>query len=216
MFTSSTRDRSARYARIASLLVATLAACNRSDRTTTQETGDSMATAMPSTADSASMGTTGGTLSDVDVVQTVMAASSADSATGALAVERAASADVKQYGRDMQREHGELNERLEKVATSLGSPGAAASMSMMVDSLRNEGNAVMGRLRGLEGAAFDSAYIAHAAQAHSGLLRALNDRFLPQATNGELRTLLTRARDDVQQHLERARTLRAGSTTPNR
>lgn len=212
MFTSSSIVRSGRYARIASLLVATFAACNRSDRTTTQETGDSMASATPP-ADSDAVGVTSGTLADVEVVQTLMTASSNDSAAGVLAEERGSAADVKQFGRDMQREHGALNEQLNRVATSLG---ASAAPVLVADSLRSEGTAALGRLRALDDVAFDSAYIAHAERAHASTLQLLNDRLLPQATNGELRTLLTQARDAVQAHLERARTLRAQPIPSNR
>ena len=143
--------------------------------------------------------------SDANIVALLDAVNAADSASGALAVERARGAEVKEFGRAMMRDHHGLREQGRALASKL----RLTPEPVPNDSSAQVHEAAMAQLRGLPADRFDAAWIAHEVGAHQRALDIVRTA-AREADNAELRTLATNAAPVVQRHLDRAKALQAG------
>ena len=120
---------------------------------------------------------------------------------GRLAVDKAASADVKSFGQMMIDDHSKANTELAGLASQKG-------VSLPTD-LPAEHKAAHDRLARLSGADFDRTYMSHMVQAHE---KAVN-LFQTESKNGrdaDARAWAAKTLPTLQQHLTRAREI-AGS-----
>lgn len=96
--------------------------------------------------------------------------------TGSLAATRAARQDVKDFGALLVKDHQDVLDSARALATKLKvSPTPAAADY----PLKVAHEAAMLRLKGLDGAAFDSAFLEHEAAYHKAFIEAVNKSFLP-------------------------------------
>ena len=140
---------------------------------------------------------------DANIVALLDEANKADSATGAYAVGKASSADVKAFARMMMGEHHALRVQGLSLAKKLSvTPDAPAE-----DPVTGAGKSEMDALRSAgSGAAFDRAYMEQEVAIHKAVI-ALADRAHDDTSNGELQALIEKAKPTIQKHLDRAEEL---------
>jgi putative membrane protein len=158
---------------------------------------DSMAMA----ADTASSGSTEpGTLSDANIVALLDEANAADSASGAFALTKATSPDVKAFAKLMMGEHHALRAQGQQLAKRLNvTPELPAN-----DPLKPAAQSEMTALRGApKGAQFDRTYIEQEIAMHKAVLD-LAGKAHDQAQNEDLKKLIEQAKPVIEKHLNRA------------
>jgi putative membrane protein len=164
---------------------------------------DTSAGAMTSgAADTASMagGAQPGALTDANIVALLDEANMADSASGAYAVTKATSPDVKAFAKLMMGEHHALRAQGQQLAKRLGvTPELPAN-----DPLKPAAESEMAALKGAaKGAAFDRTYIEQEIGIHKAVLD-LAGKAHDAAQNEELKKLIEQAGPVIQKHLDRA------------
>ncbi|HSJ76785.1 MAG TPA: DUF4142 domain-containing protein [Gemmatimonadales bacterium] len=153
-------------------------------------------------ADTASMagGAQPGALSDANIVALLDEANMADSASGAYAVTKATSPDVKAFAKLMMGEHHALRAQGQQLAKRLGvTPELPAD-----DPLKPAAQSEMTALKGAaKGAAFDRTYIEQEIGIHKAVLD-LAGKAHDAAQNEELKKLIEQAGPVIQKHLDHA------------
>jgi putative membrane protein len=76
-------------------------------------------------------------------------------------------------------------------------------------SLKSGGDANLKTLKGLNGAAFDKAYVDHEVTYHQAVLDAIDKTLIPGAKNEELKALLVKVWPAFVSHLEHAKHLQS-------
>lgn len=200
----------------ACLGIALAAGCKgRSDTATTgggatPPAADSSATGMTPAATDTAMANNS-PMTDANIVALLDEANKADSAAGAYAVGKAASADVKAFAKMMMGEHHALRAQGQALAKKLNvtpeppadDPVAAAGASEM-SALKAAG----------KGAAFDRVYIDQEVTIHKAVID-LADKAHGDAKSEELKKLIEAAKPTIQKHLDKAEALQktVGKTT---
>ena len=148
-----------RYALVAAVCLGTLTAAACKPRTNDGETNP--------TATGDTTKASASTLTDANIVALLDEANKADSAAGAFAVKKAASADVKSFAKMMMGEHHALRVQGEALAKKLNvTPEAPAD-----DPVKTAGASEMAALQSAaKGAAFDSTYIDQEIAIHKAVL----------------------------------------------
>jgi putative membrane protein len=201
--------RSARLALMSAAWLTALAAGACKGRTNTADTGqagapaatDTNATAMAAPADTAMAAKA--PLTDANIVALLDEANKADSATGAFALTKASSKDVKAFAKMMMGEHHALRVQGLALAKKLKvTPEAPAD-----DPVKAAGSAEMAALQSAgSGAAFDKAYIDQEITIHQAVLD-LAQKGHDQTQTAELKALIEKAKPVIQKHLDRAQAI---------
>jgi putative membrane protein len=180
------------------LAVVGVAACKgRADSDRTTATADSIGTIPSDTAQSPPA--TAGGLTDANIVALLDEANAADSATGAFALGRASSPDVKGFAKLMMGEHHALRAQGQQLAQRLGvTPEPPAD-----DPLKPAVESEMAALRAAPKGQFDQMYIEQEIGIHKAVLD-LAGKAHDQTQNAELKTLIEQAKPVIEKHLERA------------
>ena len=76
-------------------------------------------------------------------------------------------------------------------------------------SLKTGGDKNLENLKGLKGAEFDKAYVAHEVAYHQQVLDAMDQVLIPSAQNAELKALLVKVRPAFEAHLAHAKKIDA-------
>jgi putative membrane protein len=198
-----------RHTPYAALCAAALVAgCAKGDKTAdSARKADSAATAMtppaPAMADTAHPAAAAPAMSDANIFATLDAANVADSSEGAIVAQKATSADVKAFGRQMMRDHHAMRKEGMDLAKKLNvtpQPPAGDNSAAMASAWRDSLTAMP------KGPAFDKAYIDHAVADHQSVLTTL-DAALASAQDPQLKDLLTKAKPKVQEHLDKAKAI---------
>lgn len=128
------------------------------------------------TSDDSTVGTTGNAVGagDRDFVDDLTIAGMAEVELGKMAMERAANAEVKQFGDMMVKDHSKAGEELKQVAMQHSIP--------MPSGLDQKHNDLKNKLSGLRGAEFDREYMNAMVAGHEDVVdrlqtRASEDRF---------------------------------------
>lgn len=187
-------------ARIAllTLLVAGAAACAAEDEALDEAATEEVSVA-PADAPAAAPA-----LTDPQIAHVAVTANTIDVEAGRLAESRTQNAEVRSFAQTMITDHTAVNEQAAALAQRLGVTPEENDISR---SLQSDAESARAQLEGLQGAAFDSAYVAREVTYHQAVLDALDQTLIPATTNAELRTLLTQVRPAIAAHLEHARTL---------
>ncbi len=143
-------------------------------------------------------------LNDAEIAHVAVTANAIDVDMAGLAATRAASADVGNFARTMITDHTAVNKQAALLAGRLGVTPQSNPVSA---SLQASANSVRIQLAALKGPAFDRAYITREVAYHQAVLDALDGLLIPEASNSELRDLLTSVRPAIAAHLEHARRL---------
>jgi putative membrane protein len=150
-------------------------------------------------------------LDDPTIVAIFDAANTADIETGQLAAERGASKEVREFGAMLVTAHRQVRQQGRDLAAKL----AVTPTPPKDDASAKAHAAAMTRLRGLEGAAFDQAFLQHEVDFHRSVLDAVRTTLLPAIRNAELRELVVKVAPAFEGHMLGAqhlqRRLAAGS-----
>ena len=188
--------------RLAGLTFAVLAltACGKGDN----NAADSTAASSTAAGDTAAVGTTGsGTWSDANIVALLDEANMADSASGAIAATKGTSSAVREYGRQMMRDHHTLRTQGAALAKKLNvTPQAPSDDPLMGDAQKNADN-LNSTAKGKD---FDKAYIDGEVDMHKKVLETAT-KGMNQAQNTELKNLIQKAAPLIQAHLDKAESI---------
>ena len=202
--------RQARLTVLAAASLSALASGACKSRSSDTDTGraevsaaDSAGSGMAAAADTAATATATATLSDANIVALLDEANTSDSAAGAFALGKAASADVKSFAKMMMGEHHALRVQGQALAKKLGvTPEAPAS-----DPVQAATSAEMSALQAAgKGAAFDRVYIDQEVTIHQAVLDLAGQAHDATKTE-ELKALIEKAKPTIQKHLDRAEEL---------
>jgi putative membrane protein len=151
----------------------------------------------------------GESINDAQIAAIVVTANQVDVDAGRLAASRATSQEVRRFAELMVTDHTSVN----KSATDLASRLKVTPQdNPTAQSLKTGGEKNLVRLKTLQGAAFDKAYIDHEVAYHQQVLDALDKTLIPGAANADLKALLVKVRPAFVAHLEHARSLQAFRT----
>ncbi len=136
-------------------------------------------------------------LDDATIVAIFDAANTADIETGSLAAKQGASADVRDFGAMLVRDHKQVRQLGRDLAAKLHvTPTPPAN-----DQAGRDHAAAMKRLRGLHGAQFDHAFLQHEVAFHKAVIDAINATLLPAIANAELKALVVKVAPAFQAHM---------------
>jgi putative membrane protein len=154
-------------------------------------------------------------LDDPTIVAIFDAANTADMETGALAEQRAASKEVRDFGAMLVRDHRMVRQQGRDLTAKLG----VTPTPPKDDQSAKDHAAAMARLRSLQGAEFDRAFLQYEAAFHQAVIDAVTTTLLPAIQNPELKALVEEVAPAFQAHLKMAQELEkklAGGTTGDR
>jgi putative membrane protein len=143
-------------------------------------------------------------LTDPQIAMIAVVAGNVDIETGKLAVEKAHDKQVKDFAELMVRDHTAVNEKAAALAKKLGVTPEETDTSK---SLKADGDKVIAKLKTLEGAEFDKAYVDNEVTYHDAVIGVLKKTLVPNTKNAELKSLLESAAPIFDAHLEHARAI---------
>jgi putative membrane protein len=171
-------------------------------------TGDTGIGMTPDTGVAAGMADTGvvaapAGLTDANIVYILDAANRVDSAAGSIAATKGTNSEVREYGQMMARDHHQLRQQGQELATRLGvTPAPPAG-----DTAQANFDRIMAMLNGAaKGRDFDKAYIDHEVGYHKVVLETATAA-MAAAQNAELKNLIQKAAPVIQAHLDRAQAI---------
>ena len=185
------------------------AAAGRTDTSSMSMDTSSAMSSHDSTA-AASASALGG-LSDANIVALLDEANMADSASGAFALKKATSPEVKQFAKMMMGEHHALRLQGQQLAKRLNVTPEMPSSDPFKAAVQAEMTALQGAAKG---AAFDRTYI----QQEIGIHKAVIDvatKAHDAAQNAELKKLIEQAKPVIEKHLNRAEAIQKKLGTPS-
>ena len=147
------------------------------------------------------------TLTDSNIVAIASAAHQAEIEASQIAIGKSMSAEIKTFANMMVADH---TAALEKTK-ALGIPAEDNDDSK---KLKSDAIGASERLKGLDGADFDKAYLEMMVSDHKNVLTALDKQLIPNAKNSALKQLLKDFRPKVAQHLKHAEELAKKTTAP--
>ena len=118
-----------------------------------------------------------------------------------LARRKGVSAPVLAYARDLEREHGANQSKTRFIA---GQAGINPYESDDVQQVRQRANAELSLLRGLDGAAFEEAFVEAMVQLNRDAVSVVDDVLLPASDNATVQGHLRKARERFAGNLDRA------------
>ena len=139
---------------------------------------------------------------DAQIAAIVVTANQVDIDAGKLAESKGKNKDVKAFGKMMVTDHTGVNKSAKDLVTKLhvkpeDNPTSQSLKAGGVDNVQ--------KLKGLQGAAFDKAYVDHEVAYHQQVLDAMDKTLIPSAQNAELKALLVKVRPAFVAHLEHAK-----------
>lgn len=179
-----------------------LGACTKKE----SATGDTGLAVMTDTmpggqmADTGMAGMAAASLTDANIVYLLDRANMMDSATGSVAATKGTSAEVRDFGKRMMRDHHQLRQQGADLAKKLSvTPAPPAN-----DTTQAHMDKVMSNLNGAaKGMDFDKTYIDSEVETHKAVLEMATNA-MNQAQNAELKNLIQKAAPLLQAHLDAA------------
>ena len=142
-------------------------------------------------------------LDDPTIVAIFDAANTADMETGALAAERGASKEVRDFGAMLARDHRQVRQLGRDLAKKLD----VTPTPPKPDQGAKDHAVAIAKLRALSGPAFDHAFLQHEAAFHRAVIDAVQTTLLPAIQNAELKALVTQVAPAFQAHMVAAENL---------
>jgi putative membrane protein len=174
-------------------------ACGRSENAGTDTTG-------AATADTAGMGAmpaTNAAWTDANIFALLDEANAADSAHGAIASTKGTSAAVRDYGRQMMRDHHTLRAQGEALAKRLNITPAPPPGDTLPAFAQRVSDMLGTTAKGND---FDKAYIDHEVEMHKHVLDVAT-RAMDAAQSTELKNMIQKAAPAIQGHLDKAQSI---------
>lgn len=144
-------------------------------------------------------------INDAQIASIVVTANQVDIDAGKVA-ESMGSDQVKEFGKQMVKDHTSVNKQAVDLATKLKVTPQDNPTSM---ALKEGGAKNVAHLKMLKGKAFDKAYIDNEVAYHQQVLDAVDKTLIPGAKNEELKALLVKVRPAFVAHLEHAKMLQS-------
>jgi len=129
----------------------------------------------------------GAALDDPTIVAIFDAANTADIETGELGAKMGSTKAIRDFGAMLARDHKTVRQQGRDLAKKLG---VTPTPPKDDDSVRQHA-AVMKKLRSLEGAEFDKAFLENEVGYHDAVIAAVQKTLLPAIQNAELKNLVT-------------------------
>ena len=145
-------------------------------------------------------------ITDAQIAAIVVTANQVDIDAGKLAAATSSNPEVKKFAETMVSDHTAVNKSAVELVTKLGVKPESNATSQ---SLAAGGEQNLAKLKQLEGAAFDQAYVDHEVAYHQAVIDAIRNTLIPGATNPELKALLVKVSPAFDAHLEHAKMLQA-------
>jgi putative membrane protein len=142
-------------------------------------------------------------LDDPTIVAIFDAANTADIETATLAAERGSSKEVRDFGAMLARDHKQVRQQGRDLAAKL----RVTPTPPKDDQGAKDHAAAMTRLRGLQGPAFDRAFLQHEAAFHKAVIDAVTATLLPAIQNPDLKTLVVQVAPAFEAHMIAAQNL---------
>jgi putative membrane protein len=142
-------------------------------------------------------------LDDATIVAIFDNANTADIETGTLAARRGHSAEVRQFGAMLARDHKMVRQQGRELAKKLG----VTPTPPKDDQGARDHAALIRQLEGLKGSEFDQAFLQHEADFHRNVISAVESTLLPAIDNEELKALVLKVAPAFQAHMEMAQSL---------
>jgi putative membrane protein len=146
----------------------------------------------------------GGGPTDAQIAAIVVTANQVDIDAGKLAASKSSTKEVKEFAERMVTDHTGVNKAATELVTKLK---VKPEQNPTSTSLKKSGDDTLKRLQGLNGAAFDKAYVDNEVTYHQSVLDAVDKTLIPSAKNEELKALLVKVRPAFVAHLEHAKHL---------
>jgi putative membrane protein len=143
---------------------------------------------------------------DAQIAAIVVTANQVDIDAGKLAAKRSHSADVKAFAQLMITDHSGVNKSAVEMVTKLK---VTPEDNPTSQSLKAGGDQNLTNLKGLNGEAFDKAYVDHEVAYHEQVIDAVNKVLIPSAQNAELKALLIKVQPVFVAHLDHAKKIQA-------
>jgi putative membrane protein len=140
-------------------------------------------------------------VSDAQIAQIVVTANSIDIDNGKIALKQSKTPSVDEFANLMIKDHTAVNDKAKALVTRLGVKPAPSDTSK---SLQDAADKEQAKLRGMNGAAFDHAYLENEVAYHKQVLGAIGDVLIPNAQNAELKQMLIDVKPAFQAHLDHA------------
>jgi putative membrane protein len=142
-------------------------------------------------------------LDDPTIVAIFDAANTYDIETGSLAVRKGSTKEIRDFGAMLARDHSSVRQQDRDLARSLGvtptPPKDFALAKAHVDAIKS--------LRGLNGKAFDRAFLQHEVDFHTAVIDAVTKTLLPAIQNAQVKDLVTKVAPAFVAHRDAAQNL---------
>ena len=159
------------------------------------------ATPSTATADTSAAGPT-----DAQIEKIVVTSNNVEIDMSKLAKDHAQNKDVKKLAEHMISDHEKWNKEADSLAKKIKTAPEESADSRAVEA---DGKRIMDRLSALQGNDFDKAYTEEGVKFHQGVLKAIDQKLLPNAKNGDLKKMLEKTRPKVQAHLDHENKVRS-------
>ena len=142
-------------------------------------------------------------LDDPTIIAIFDAANTWDIETGALAVRRGTTKEIRDFGAMLARDHTAVRQQGRDLAKKLGvHPTPPKDLAMAKNH-----DAAMKSLHAKSGKAFDRAFLEHEVAFHKAVIDAVTTTLLPALENDEARALVTKVEPAFQAHMAAAQNL---------
>ena len=143
---------------------------------------------------------------DAQIAAIVVTANQVDIDAGKFAQSKASDPAVKAFAELMVTDHMGVNKSATELVTKLKVKPEDNPTSA---SLKTGGEQNLQKLKDLQGAAFDRAYVDNEVAYHQTVIDAMDKTLIPSAKNAELKALLVKVRPAFVAHLEHAKRLQS-------
>ena len=142
-------------------------------------------------------------MDDPTIVAIFDAANTWDIATGELGARKGTTKEIRDFGKQLVRDHRAVRQQGRDLAKKLGvTPTPPADFALAKDHA-----AAMRRLEAAHGAAFDRAFLENEVAFHKAVIDAMTQTLLPATKNAELKELETKVAPAFQAHMQMAQHL---------
>jgi putative membrane protein len=143
---------------------------------------------------------------DPQIVGIVVAANQIDIDYAKLALSKSKTKEIRDFAQQMVTDHSAVQKSVFDLGAKLKVSPAESDTSK---SLKAQAKETLGKLKPLQGKAFDKAYIANEVAYHKAVIGAITSVLIPNAQNAELKSALEGAAPLFQGHLEHAQKVEA-------
>jgi len=143
---------------------------------------------------------------DPQIVGIVVAANQIDIDYAKLALAKTHDPQVREFAQQMVTDHSAVQKSVFDLGAKLHVTPADSDTST---TLKKQAEDTMARLKTLDGAGFDKAYIDNEVTYHKAVIQEVSTVLIPDAQNAELKSALTGAAPMFQGHLEHAEHLQS-------